>query len=30
VLRVVPVALMSLQVVEVGHHGKLEVPVDQA
>ena len=30
VLRVVPVELVSLEVVEVGHHGKLEVPLDQA
>ena len=28
VLRVVPVDLVSLEVVEVGHHGKLEVPLD--
>ena len=30
VLRVVPVDLVSLEVVEVGHHGELEVPLDQA
>jgi hypothetical protein len=26
VLRVVPVDLVSLEVVEVGYHGELEVP----
>ena len=30
VLRVVPVDLVSLEVVEVGHHGELEVPLNQA